>query len=74
MIPVASLSARADTGLNSRPDTQETPKSGTVQKGTTLWDLSKKYYGDGNRWKEIAAANGNINEKKLKMGMELKIP
>lgn len=74
MIPVASLSARADTGLNTRPDTQETPKSVTVQKGTTLWDLSKKYYGDGNRWKEIAAANGNINEKKLKMGMELKIP
>lgn len=74
MIPVASLSVREDTGLNDRPDTQETPKSVIVKKGTTLWDLAKKYYGDGSSWKKIAEANGNIDERKLQIGMELMIP
>lgn len=74
MIPIAALSVRADTGLNDRPDTQETPKSVIVKKGTTLWDLARKYYGDGSSWKKIAEANGNVNERKLQIGMELIIP
>lgn len=74
MTSVASLSVREDTGLNDRPDTQETPRTVTVKKGTTLWDLARKYYGDGTCWKKIAEANGNINERKLKIGMELVIP
>lgn len=75
VLPVASLANRqTDTGLNQRVDSQQVPKSETVTKGTTLWGLAKKYYGDGNRWKEIQAANGGVNERKLQIGSTLVIP
>ena len=30
----------------------------TVKKGDTLWDISKKYLGDGSKYKEIKLLNG----------------
>ena len=75
VIPVASLASRyTDTGINNRASDLEIPKTITVKKGTTLWALAKKYYDDGSRWKEIAEANGGLDERKLQIGMELKIP
>lgn len=75
VLSVASLANRQTyAGLNQRVDTQQVPKSVTVKKGTTMWDLAKKYYGDGNRWKEIQAANGGVNERKLQIGSQLVIP
>jgi len=46
----------------------------TVAKGDTLWSIAKKTYGDGNRWKEIADANGITDAKKLRVGQELVLP
>lgn len=46
----------------------------TVNSKTTLWGLAVKYYGDGNQWTKISAANGNIDPKKLQEGMVLTIP
>jgi len=43
----------------------------TVQRGDTLWDLALYYLGDGNRWVEIQAANGGIDPRRLRVGMEL---
>ena len=40
----------------------------------TLWDLSRRFLGSGSRWPEIAALNGNLDPKKVKVGMKLKIP
>lgn len=75
VIPVASLANRyTDTGINNRAADLEIPKTITVKKGTTLWALAKKYYDDGSRWKEIAEANDVTDERKLQIGMELKIP
>lgn len=75
VLSVASLANRQTyTGLNQRVNTQQIPKSVTVKKGTTMWDLAKKYYGDGARWKEIQAANGGVNERKLQIGSTLVIP
>lgn len=75
VLSVASLAnGQTGTGLNQRADTQQVPKSVTVKKGTTMWDLAKKYYGDGTRWKEIQAANGGVNERKLQIGSTLVIP
>lgn len=75
VLPVASLASRQTyTGINQRASSQQVPKSVTVKKGTTMWDLAKKYYGDGNRWKEIQAANGGVNERKLQIGTTLVIP
>lgn len=75
VLSVASLANRQTyTGLNQRVNTQQIPKSVTVKEGTTMWDLAKKYYGDGARWKEIQAANGGVNERKLQIGSTLVIP
>lgn len=75
VLSVASLANRQTyTGLNQRVGSQQVPKSVAVKKGTTMWDLAKKYYGDGSRWKEIQTANGGVNERKLQIGSQLVIP
>jgi len=43
--------------------------------GDTLWDLSRTYYGDPNKWPTIQRANpGVTNPKDLHVGSELVIP
>lgn len=72
---VASMAGRqTGTGLNQRPDAQETPKTVTVKKGDTLWGFAVRYYGDGTRWKEIADRNGISDPKRLQIGKVLEIP
>ena len=46
----------------------------TVKKGDTLWSIAKNHYGDGQRWKDIAAANPAVNPNKLLVGQELVLP
>jgi len=46
----------------------------TVVKGDTLWSIARKVYGDGQRWQDIAAANGITDAKKLRVGQELILP
>ncbi len=48
----------------------------TVKDGDSLFGISREVYGDGNRWREILAANEATlpDEKKLKVGMRLVIP
>lgn len=45
----------------------------TVKSGDTLWALSTKYLGSGNRWPEITKLN-KMNGTMLKIGQKLKIP
>lgn len=55
-----------------------TPKSSakyhTVVKGDTLWAIAKKYYGDGNKYPEIARANNIANPNIISVGQKLLIP
>ena len=60
--------------LSERPSEKPAGKTEVVNKNTTLWSLAIKHYGNGNEWRKIASANGNINPKKLKLGMVLQIP
>ena len=51
----------------------------TVKKGDTLWNIAKKYYGDGRKWRKILEANPNClsrpgNTRTLKIGAVLAIP
>lgn len=41
-------------------------KSYTVKKGDCLWNIAKKYYGSGAKWKTIYNANKSIIEKTAK--------
>lgn len=73
---VEGLISVSDPVLSERP-AEEAPQSGAkevVNSKTTLWSLAVKYYQDGTQWTKIAAANGNIDPKKLQVGMELIIP
>lgn len=40
--------------------TQVAGRSHLVQVGDDLWSLAEQYYGDGTRWRDIAAANQTI--------------
>lgn len=71
---VASFVRRyTDTGLCTRRTTRSVPKTVTVQNGDTLWNLARRYYDDGSRWKDIAMAN-DMYEDNLLPGTRLIIP
>jgi nucleoid-associated protein YgaU len=50
------------------------PTTHTVEAGDILYDMAQAYYGDGNQWPKIAAANGNIAPESLQVGQKLTIP
>jgi TolA-binding protein len=57
----------------------ETGGTYTVKKGDNLWNISKKYYGDGRLWRNILEANPNClsrpgNVRTLRIGYVLTIP
>jgi LysM repeat protein len=49
------------------------PTTHTVEAGDTLFDIAQAYYGDGNQWPKISAANGNIQPQNLQLGQQLQI-
>ena len=55
----------------TRMDERVTPKTYTVKKGDTLWDIACRYYGDGTKWGAIAAKNGVADPRKLQIGKVL---
>ena len=49
----------------------------TVVRGDNLWNISKKYYGNGNQWRKIYNANKKVigsNPDLIFPGQKLKIP
>ena len=52
---------------------EETYRIHTVVKGDTLWDIAKKYLGNGNRYPEIKELN-NLTSNVIYSGWKLKIP
>lgn len=51
----------------------ETYRIHTVVKGDTLWDIAKKYLGDGSRYPEIKTLN-DLKSNVIYSGWKLKIP
>lgn len=45
-----------------------------VKKGDNLFTISQKYYGDRDKWRRIADANGLRDARGLKVGLRLRIP
>lgn len=46
----------------------------TVVKGDTLWAIAQRFYGNGNRYPEIARANNISNPNIIHIGQKLLIP
>ena len=61
-------------GVAIYPETAaESYRIHTVVKGDTLWDIAKKYLGDGSRYPEIKTLN-NLKSNVIYSGWKLKIP
>ncbi len=54
--------------------TKPTEQKHVVVAGDNFWNLAKKYYNDGQKWKLIADANPQYKAKALPIGAELIIP
>ena len=61
---------------NSPAPSGDTVKTHTVVKGDTLWNIAKKYYGDGSKYTIIADSNGDKikNPNLIYVGQVLTIP
>jgi len=46
----------------------------TVEAGDTLWSIAERFYGDGNRYMDIAGASGLSNPDAVGVGQVLTIP
>jgi 5'-nucleotidase len=57
-----------------KPPQQASPRYYFGKRGDTLWGISIKYYGTGEKWTVIADANGVKNPKLLQIGKKLRIP
>ncbi len=54
-------------------EAKETYRIHTVVKGDTLWEIAKKYLGNGSRYPEIKKLNG-LTSNVIYSGWKLKIP
>lgn len=66
--------AATPTPVAAKAPAKSAPKTHLVQRGDTLSKIAVKYYGDANRYPEIARANGIRNPNLIKAGQRLKIP
>jgi nucleoid-associated protein YgaU len=49
-------------------------KRHTVAEGDSLWSIAQSYYGDGNQWPKLKAANPGLDETSLKVGQVVIVP
>jgi len=56
------------------PPPPPAPRTYTVVSGDTLWAIAERFYGDGNRYHEIAAASNIPNPDLIHPGQVLTIP
>ena len=61
----------SSAATQKRTDERVTPRTYTVKKGDTLWDIACRFYGDGTKWGSIAAKNGVADPRKLQIGKVL---
>jgi nucleoid-associated protein YgaU len=56
------------------PPPPPAPRTYTVLSGDTLWAIAERFYGDGNRYHDIAAASGISNPDLIHPGQVVTIP
>ena len=67
---------KEDTSLTAKTDRQgepDKPATYTVIKGDTLWGISKRFLGDGSRYKELISLNG-LKSDIINIGQVIRLP
>ncbi|MDG4881772.1 5'-nucleotidase C-terminal domain-containing protein [Mesorhizobium sp. WSM4884] len=73
--PAAEPAKPAETAPAEAKPTGTGPEtSHVIAAGDTYWDLAKKNYGDGAKWKLISEANKDYRPRRLPLGATLTIP
>ncbi|WP_394276922.1 LysM peptidoglycan-binding domain-containing protein [Luteococcus sp.] len=64
------------TAQTPAPETPPGPQLRThrVVAGDDLWSIAEEHYGDGTRWRQIAAENQISDVTRLEVGAELRLP
>lgn len=70
--PAAEEAAPAEAP--APPPPPPAPRTYTVVSGDTLWAIAERFYGDGNRYPEIAQASGITNPDLIHPGQVVTIP
>ncbi|MEA2711436.1 MAG: resuscitation-promoting factor RpfA [Phycisphaerales bacterium] len=70
----SDYSAPTSSARPRRTMARSTGKRYTVRKGESLWSIAEAKYGNGNRWKSIAAANPNLNPDRVQAGQTIVLP
>lgn len=71
-VTTVSGSSNAQGGSERTADTQ-VPTTYTVQAGDSLWRICQRYFGNGSKYKEIAALNNMSNPNLLKVGQVIRL-
>jgi nucleoid-associated protein YgaU len=72
--PVAEQAPEPAAPLPPPPPAPPAPRTYTVVSGDTLWAIAERFYGDGNRYQQIADASGIANPDLIHPGQVLTIP
>ncbi|MEU8545992.1 LysM peptidoglycan-binding domain-containing protein [Streptomyces roseoverticillatus] len=72
--PIAVGEPSAAPAAECLPPTAPGARTYTVEPGDTLWTVAERFYGDGNRYRDIAAASGIDNPDVVNVGQVLTIP
>jgi len=60
--------------VTPEPVQPETPRFYVVKKGDTLWRIAARIYGNGQRYRDILAANPGLVPSRMQVGQKLLIP
>ncbi len=66
--------AAQEAAATPEPEPQPAVRTYTVESGDTLWAISERFYGDGNKYQIIADASGISNPDLIQPGQVLTIP
>jgi hypothetical protein len=73
--PAAAEEPAVEEAAASAPEAEaEAARTYTVESGDTLWAISERFYGDGNKYQIIADASGIANPDLIQPGQVLTIP